>query len=265
MAMLARLTSLRTAAARTAGTVAMAAFDCLYPPRCALCQARTAHHEGVCGQCWARLSLIDRPLDDHRGVPLPFDPDAGDVTPANPVLPSGPFAWDRLRAAVVFDEHSRRLVHALKYRDRHESAGVMARMMARAGRELVTATSVLVPVPLHRWRLWRRRFNQSAVLASRIVAVMGKGEVSNALRRVRAGRPQVGLSARQRRDNVRAAFAVDAADSGEIFGRHVVLIDDVVTTGASVHACARALKKAGADRVDVLAFALVSDGPKAHI
>jgi ComF family protein len=198
--------------------------------------------------------------------PVAFDPGEGIVSAAALAHPP---SWDRARAAVRFDERSRRLVHDLKYRDRHEVAALMARMMAVAGQSLMAEAAFVVPVPLFRWRLWRRRYNQSALLARRLcrpdVAWGNLPFRPDLLERTRATTAQVGLGYRQRQANVRNAFRVPEAVRGNLKGATVLLVDDVITSGATANACAAALKKAGAGRVNVLAFALVHDPARFHI
>jgi ComF family protein len=129
--------------------------------------------------------------------------------------------------------------------------------MARAGRELLDGADALIPVPLHWRRLWARRFNQSAALAGEISKASGVPTLPNALRRARATVQQVGLTKAQRAENVQGAFQVPAEAKGAIAGRRVILIDDVLTSGATADTCARALLRAGAGHVDVLVFARV--------
>jgi ComF family protein len=160
----------------------------------------------------------------------------------------------------AFGEVARDLVHALKYADRLDVAPPMARMMARAGADILDDADALIPVPLHGLRLWRRRFNQSAALA-KVVGREAKIPVRTSwLTRARATVPQVGLDRAARAQNVAGAFVVPAAARAELRGRRVVIVDDVLTTGATIDACAKALTRAGAGRVDVLVFARVVDG-----
>jgi len=156
-------------------------------------------------------------------------------------------------------------VHALKYHDRTDLAPTMGRWMARAGTQLLDGADMLIPVPLHWRRAWRRRYNQSGALARVIERQSGVRLRTDLLQRVRATEQQVGLSRPQRASNVQGAFAVSAAGKAELQGRRVVLIDDVLTSGATLDACARALLRAKAAEVDVLVFARVVDGPKPPI
>ncbi len=247
------------ALARRAG---LAAADLLLPPVCLGCGARTMDHAGLCHDCWPELKPITAPRCDVTGQPFPYDPGEGVVSAA---ALADPPAWDRARAAVEFNETSRRLVHALKYQDRHEAGRLMARMMTVAGHDLIEPQAVLAPVPLYRWRLWGRRFNQSAILARHIAEATNARVVNDLIARVRPTHSQVGLDAAARRANVARAFKVNAERGSDVSGRHVVVVDDVITTGATAGAVAAALRKAGAARVDVLAFALVVKPARLHI
>ena len=137
--------------------------------------------------------------------------------------------------------------------------------MDRCGAALLAVADALVAVPLYRGRLWRRRFNQSALLADAIGARTGTAVCCRALARIRPTRAQVGLRGDERRRNVRGAFAVPADALAAVAGAKLVLVDDVITTGATANACAQALLRAGAERVDVLAFALVLDAHRVQI
>jgi ComF family protein len=178
---------------------------------------------------------------------------------------AAPPAYTRARAAVRYDEVARTLVHALKYQDRTDLAPPMGRWMARAGHELLAEADMLVPVPLHWRRGWSRRFNQSGALARVIEGESGVKLRGDVLRRIRATEQQVGLSRPQRASNVQGAFRVADDVQSDVQGRHVVLIDDVLTTGATVDTCTRALLRAKAAQVDVLVFARVVDSPRPPI
>jgi ComF family protein len=176
-----------------------------------------------------------------------------------------PPGYRKARAAVRYDDVARTLVHALKYGDRLDLAPTIGRWMARVGAELLPDTDVIVPVPLHWRRLWARRFNQSALLAAIVADPGTKTVVHDALKRVKATPQQVGLSKSERALNVQGAFRVDPERKAEITGRGVLLVDDVLTSGATVDACSRALLRAGARHVDVLVFARVVDAVRATI
>ena len=156
-------------------------------------------------------------------------------------------------------------MHALKYGDRLELAPLMGRWIARAGHELLAQTDALVPVPLHWRRLWMRRFNQSALLAKAISHASGVPIAETVVKRVKATAQQVGLSKSVRAQNVQGAFRVPADGKSAVSGRRLILVDDVLTSGATVDAAARALLRAGAANVDVLVFARVVDSVHAPI
>jgi ComF family protein len=170
---------------------------------------------------------------------------------------ANPPAYDRARAVVRYDDVARTLVHGLKYSDRPDFSPMMGRWMARAGRELLTDADALVPVPLHWRRRWARRFNQSTALAGAISVVCGVRVAHNGLKRVRATPQQVGRSRMERADNVQGAFVVPPENRVQIAGRRLVLVDDVLTSGATIDACTRVLLRAGAAHIDVLVFARV--------
>jgi len=202
------------------------------------------------------MRFIERPFCERLGTPFEQDLGAGLLSPQ---AVADPPVFARARAVARFEEGpARRLVHRLKYSDRAELARPMARWMARAGADLLAEADLLVPVPLHALRLWRRRFNQAAALAREISREAGRPCDVGALKRVKATKSQVGLTRAQRADNVQGAFRV--ADGAAVRGRNVLLIDDVLTSGATVNAASRVLLRAGAARVDVLVFARVVAG-----
>ncbi|MBN8997130.1 MAG: ComF family protein [Rhizobiales bacterium] len=231
--------------------------DLAMPPNCLACGRRVAADGALCPACWGTLRLIEKPYCAQLGIPFAYDL-GPNVLSAEAIADPPPF--ERCRAVAAYDDVSRKLVHGLKYRDRQELARWMGVWMARAGQEVVAEADVIVPVPLHRWRLWRRRFNQSAMLAAAIGREARKPVDLHGLKRVKATRQQVGLTANERDDNVRGAFLVARNERAAIAGRRVLLVDDVYTTGATVKAATRALLRAGAAAVDVLVFARVVRG-----
>jgi ComF family protein len=223
------------------------------PQLCAACREPVGG-EGLCAACWSKLSFIAPPYCARLGIPFPFDPGPG-VLSMEAI--ADPPAYNRARAAVRFDDVARTLVHALKYADRLDLAPIMGRWMANAGRELTQEADLLVPVPLHWRRQWARRFNQSALLAEMVAKASGLRVSHGALKRVKATVQQVGLARSERAQNVQGAFGVPADARIEVAGRRLLLVDDVLTTGATIEACTRALMRAGAAGVDVLVFARV--------
>lgn len=241
-------------ARKLAGQLAGQVAALLFPPQCAGCGCQVAEPGTLCGRCWSRLRFIERPYCAVMGTP--FSHDLGDnFLSAEAIADPPPFR--RARAAVFHDGVPKRMVVGLKYHDQTNLAPWMARWMWRAGSELVADCDIIVPVPLHALRFWSRRFNQSAELA-RVVASLGnKPFEPEALRRVKRTRQQVGLVATERQRNVSGAFRVPAEHEIKVAGRHVLLIDDVYTTGATVKAATRALMRAHAASVDVLTFSRV--------
>jgi ComF family protein len=231
-------------------------LDLTLPPLCAACKDQVGDDGGLCSNCWSQLSFITPPMCEQLGIPFAFD---GGLGLLSMQAIADPPAYQRARAAVRYDDVARKLVHALKFNDRLDLGRTMAAWMAQAGWELLAEADGLVPVPLHWRRLWARRFNQSIALADGIAHRSGVPVLRDILKRRRATVQQVGLSRTERSDNVQGAFAVPAPARIKAQGRKLVLIDDVLTSGATVEACAKALYGAGAARVDVLVFARVVD------
>lgn len=188
-------------------------------------------------------------------MPFAYDLGPGALS-AEAIADPPPFG--RMRAAVLYEGVARQLVHGLKYRDHLELVRWMAAWMVRAGSDVISEADVIVPVPLHWRRLWQRRFNQSAALADAIARQTGKPAALGAVKRVRPTRNQVGLGEKARASNVRGAFLVSDQTRLDVANRRVLVIDDVYTTGATLKAVTRALKKGGASAVDALVFARVA-------
>jgi len=225
--------------------------DVALPQLCAACREPIGG-EGLCAACWSKLSCIAPPYCERLGIPFPYDPGPGVVSIE---AIADPPAYRRARAAVRYGDVASILVHALKYGDRLDLAPLMGRWMANAGRALVADTDAIVPVPLHWRRHWARRFNQAEALAGMIAKETGAAVAHSALKRVKSTPQQVGLSRSERALNVQGAFRVPS--EGEVAGRRLLLVDDVLTTGSTLDACARTLLRAGAGQVDVLVFARV--------
>lgn len=229
-----------------------AAADLLLPPVCISCRTRIETHGLLCGDCFAQIDFIASPLCARLGVPLPYDVGAPSLSAAAIAAPP---VYDRARAVACYSQTMRDLIQGFKYRDRQEGLALFGRWLAHAGAELLEDADLIVPVPLYRSRLWWRRFNQSALLALRVAHLTEVPADCFVLKRFRRTVSQVGLSAEQRKRNVAGAFKVEPARKGALKGKNIVVVDDVITTGATAEACARVLKRAGAARVDVLALA----------
>ncbi|WP_088348881.1 MULTISPECIES: ComF family protein [Rhodomicrobium] len=230
------------------------AADLILPPICIRCHAPISAHGVLCAACWQGIDFITPPLCDRLGLPLPY---GGEPPLMSAMALRHPPSYGRARAVARFEGVMRDLVHGFKYADRHEAAGLFARMLRSAGAELLADADLLIPVPLHSKRLWTRRYNQAAILARRLSAETGVRADLSALRRSRKTSSQVGLSRGQRRENVAAAFAVPRGAAARIRGKRILLVEDVITTGATLGACALVLRAAGAAQVDCLALAIV--------
>lgn len=234
------------------------ALALIYPPVCVACRAATGDAQALCAHCWGEIGFIERPYCERLGTPFAVDLGRGLLSPA---AIADPPVFARARAVCRFDGVGRELVHRLKYGDRAELAVTLGRMMVQAGHELIAEADLILPVPLHRTRLWSRRFNQAALLAQVVARLTGLPHAPAALARRKRTRQQVGLTRAQRADNLQGAFRVPDGARPQIEGRRILLIDDVLTTGATVNAAARALLRAGARQVEVLTFArVVTDG-----
>lgn len=232
-------------------------LDVLYPPACLVCREAVGSHGALCPACWGEMGFIERPFCERLGTPFDRDFGAGAISPG---AAADPPVFQRARAVARYDsDEARSLAHRLKYYDRLELAEPLGRWMARAGAELLAEADLLVPIPLHRLRLVSRRFNQSAALARVVSRESAVPLETMALERVKPTPPQVGLSRSQRAANMQGAFRLRDEAAAIVQGRNIVLVDDVLTTGATVNAAARVLLRARAARVDVLVFARVAD------
>ncbi|WP_333794739.1 ComF family protein [Hyphomicrobium sp.] len=244
------------AAPRLVHRALQAVSDLIMPPVCLVCREPLGDHDALCPPCWRGVEFIRPPLCDRLGMPLPFD--TGGVMVSAAALAASP-PYDRARAVAAHAGAVRTLVHALKFHDRHDVRRLLGRWLVEAGRELLLDTEIVVPVPLSRRRLLARRFNQAAILAREVARLTGIGYEPQVLERKRATPSQVGLSRLQRQRNVAGAFAVPPRCRQRVTGRRILLVDDVITTGSTASACARVLRRAGAERVDVLVVAMVTD------
>ena len=226
----------------------------LVPPTCLICDRLVEREGGCCAACWNELHFIAPPFCPVMGTPFVFDPGSG-LLSAEAIATPPPF--EKLRAALVYNQQARRLVSLLKYSDRTDLAPWMARWMYDAANTLIGDCDVVVPVPLHRTRIVSRRFNQSAELARHIASVSGVKFAPEYLVRHKRTTQQVGLSRNQREQNLAGAFVVPEEHRADVNSARILLIDDVYTTGATVRAATRSLKRAGAHTVLVLVFAKV--------
>lgn len=240
--------------------VAGRALDLILPPGCLVCDAPVAASGQFCGSCFRAVTFLGEPCCARCGhgfahAEQAYGRNAEGLICARCAV--NPPAWSRARGALLYDEASRGLVLALKYADRVEHAAPLARMMARAGVALLRDAEIIVPVPLHRLRLLHRRYNQAALLALSLGRVSGRPVRVDALRRTRHTEALAHLDATARERTLRDAIAVRRRAAALLVGRRVLLVDDVLTSGATADACARALLGAGVAAVDVLVAARV--------
>ena len=230
--------------------------DIAVPPLCLICEAIAAEPGGCCPACWKNIRFISPPFCAVTGAPFSHDQGEGIVS-ADAI--ANPPPYDRCRSVVVYNDDVRKLVTGFKYSDRLDLAPWLANWMVAAGNELLQDRPILVPVPLYTTRLIQRRYNQSSELARLIALQIGLEFRPDILARIRRTRQQVGLSGKERERNVQGAFRVREDRKAEVIGRRFLIVDDVYTSGATVKAAARSLKRAGAGQVDVLTFARVDN------
>lgn len=234
--------------------------DLIFPPRCPLCGGGIGSQSGLCPQCWSTLSVPGDPACELCSRPFGDTmPDGGICAPcfAQPPRHGG------IAAATLYDEPSRKLVLALKHGRRLALAGMMARLIA-ARLNGVDESWLFVPVPLHRWRLWKRGYNQAAELARELVGISGGRLEVDALERRKPTPSLGGLGKLARERALSGAIRVNPRRAGRLKGANVVLVDDVLTSGATSNACVAQLRRAGAQRVVIACFARVLDEALEH-
>lgn len=235
-----------------------AVLDTLLPPQCLACDAPVGGQGQFCAVCFSAAHFIVEPCCRSCGSPFAHASE-GQENGLCLYCHDDPPPWSRARAALQYDALSKRVVLPLKYGDRTELATSLGAMMVRAGRVLLDGADTLVPVPLHRRKLLSRRFNQAVLLANAVGRRSGVPVVPDALERSRFTKPLGALPVGARHDEVEGAFTLRAGRGGWVAGRRVLLIDDVLTTGATCRACTKVLLAAGAAQVDVLVAARVPD------
>jgi len=226
----------------------------LVPPVCPVCHAPVGDDDGLCASCWLDVQFITAPVCRITGLPMPID--LGDET-ISPLARANPPPYDKARAAFAYKGSGAALVKRMKFGDRPELAQLLARLIYSRAREALPRHALLVPVPLHRRRLVWRRFNQSAEICRHLAALSGQSMALQAIARIRATPRQIGLTRAGRKRNLRGAFAVPDNQKHRLKGRAVVIVDDVLTTGATVEAMARTLRRAGAAPIYVVTAARV--------
>ncbi len=229
-------------------------LDAVFPPQAI--DGGAALAGGLSAGAWSRIQFLDGPVCDGCGAPFEYD-----LGVRCAACLASPRRFDAARAACLYDEHSREPILKLKHADRLDLAPLLARWISRAAQPLIAEADAIAPVPLHPSRLLGRRYNQAAEIARPLSALTGVAYLPDALVRRRATATQGGKSGSGRRRNVAGAFEVPKGRAHLVAGKRILLIDDVMTTGATAEGCARALKVAGAVRVDVAVVARVKEMP----
>jgi len=227
-----------------------------YPPQCISCGARVTSDFGLCGDCWRDTPFITGLVCNHCGVPLPGEEADAPVLCDDCLTIARP--WRAGRAALLYHENGRKLVLALKHADRLEIAHPAAAWMTKAAQPLLVPDMLVAPVPLHWWRLVQRRYNQAAVLSARIARLAGLSHCPDLLQRPRNTGSQEGRSRDGRFANMSGALTLHRRRAARVQGRHVLLVDDVMTSGATLAAAAEACLAAGASDISVLVMARVA-------
>jgi ComF family protein len=230
------------------------ALDIVLPARCLACGVDVDRQGQLCAPCWRAIRFLAPPCCACCGFPFAHDEGSGALCAACLARPP---SFARARAVFAYDDASRGLVLAFKHGDHTHAAPAFAQWLARAGADLLAEADLLAPVPLHRWRLLARRYNQAALLSAALAGLRGLPHRPDLLQRQRWTPSQGRMKRGERWRNVAGAFRVRPRHCAMVKGRRVLLVDDVLTTGATVEACARALLRTGANAVDVLTLARV--------
>jgi len=238
-------------------TAFSAIADLLYPSSCVACRAETEGPPGLCAACFREAVFLTGAVCDLCGAPVP---DSGEEAPVCDACAHAPPGFDRGRAALLYDGVGRRIALQLKHADRLDLARPASRWMLRAGGDMAEEADLIAPLPMHWTRLIRRRSNQAAELARAVAKAAGerRAYAPDLLRRTRRTDSQDGRTRAERFENVAGAFAVTRRWRALLAGAHVLLVDDVMTTGATLGACAEACRDAGAASVNALVLARVA-------
>ena len=228
-------------------------LDFVLPPVCPICKEPVCEKDTLCSRCFKSIHFVTNPCCSVCGRPFSFDVLGVRVCAkclANPPL------FKKALSVAVYDEMSKKLILPFKHGDQLDLVPLLSKMMALRGRSLIQNSNIIIPVPLHRLRLLKRKYNQSAVIAHRLARMFDKDYIPDGLKRIRYTPSQGKFSPEQRKKNVTNAFRINSHIS--VKEKAVLLVDDVLTTGATANECAKVLLKAGAKRVDLLTFTVTT-------
>lgn len=236
--------------------------DYLFPPVCLSCMTSLEIPNTICPNCWQNINFLTQPLCEINGTPFPFDIEPGTISAA---ALKNPPSYDKARGVAAYDGTMKELIHKLKYNDRHELLNLFTNWMKFSGKELIEQSDIILPIPLYKTRLWQRRFNQSALLAKRLSEITSLPYECAILRRQKKTRSQVGLTSKERYQNLKNAFVIEQNKKEKLENKTVLLIDDVITTGATINSAALSLKNSGAKTVYILSLAIVTNSSNQFI
>ena len=233
-----------------------AALHLIYPPQCIACDTLVTTDFGLCGPCWRDTPFITGTVCDTCGTPLPGD-DVGEVAVCDDCMTHAR-PWTQGRAAMLYKDKARSLVLQLKHSDRIDLARPCGEWLARAVKPILRPDMLVVPVPLHWFRLFRRRYNQAALLSAEVARRSGLDHAPDLLRRIRSTGSQEGRDRDTRFASVIDAMQLHPRRAKLAEGRHILLVDDVMTSGATFSAAAEACLVGGASGVSVLCLTRVA-------
>jgi ComF family protein len=227
-------------------------LDIIYPPHCISCGDIVSENGNICPDCWGDINFITDPQCEICGFPFDFEVMAGSICAG---CAKKPPSFSRARAVFLYDDASSSMVTSFKYSDRVENRAAYARWMARVGRDIITEVDFIIPVPLHFFKLLTRKYNQAALLSHEIARIADKEVLARAIIRKKYTKTQAAFSHKGRFKNIGGAFKINPKYQQILYGKKILLVDDVVTTGATADECAKVLRKAGVERVELLTLA----------
>lgn len=230
-------------------------IEMIYPTRCLACGSETSNERGLCMECWKETHFATGQVCDSCGVPV----QETDVEPSYcDQCVSTPPAWDQGRCSVLYEGSGRKLALLLKHSDRLDLVPEMGKWMHQSAKSIIDTDMIIAPVPLHRLRLLRRRFNQASVLAQKIAQINGSKPSVDLLCRIKPTEMQKGMDRESRFRNLSASIILNRRYQEQMNGKSVLLVDDVMTTGATLSSCAETCRQAGAKKVNTIVFARVA-------